>query len=83
MEESLVLTPILVDTGASDNVLVQCSKGNYYYWNVDSDHVSKILAPTKVEEIIPMLGHPAHPDLKYERLKPVLEEAKILPAEEA
>ena len=39
-------------------ILVECPPGKYYLWNELSDDVWEVLAPTKVEDIVPKLGNP-------------------------
>ena len=37
-------------------MLVECPESKYYIWNELSDDVWEVVAPTKLEDIVPKLG---------------------------
>ena len=68
------MTAILYDTckfSGCPGVLLESSDGSYYLWNMISDFVSKIHAPTTLNEIIPKLADPDLEGMEIEELKEV------------
>lgn len=69
IKSSLPVKPIIIDIGASPTCLVECPEGTYDLYNLLSEFVWKVLAPSKLEEIVPKLTSPSRKGLKLKWLE--------------
>ena len=56
IKDSFHANSTVADRGECPLVLVECPQAKYYLWNELSDDVWEVLAPTKLEDIVPKLG---------------------------
>ena len=74
------MTAILFNYGQYNGcpaVLLKCSKGNYYLWNLISSIVFIVLEPKTEAEIIRMLEDPYLYDIKTKELETVDSDSEL------